>query len=338
MNHVTRTRFFSVGAAAAACLASSACPSPNLIADDPQHVAVADSITTVFQMTGLMLLVPPGPRSTGAYLLMPRDTGTPHLTRFVFGAETAADACTEYDDGICWVDLESWEIEPISGAGMPTPFGGANLPPGMMNLSTALDGKHHVHVPPDSRRVQAHVKFQTGRVEGDTCVLARWRYQPLGEDAERPTSLYNVLSWVVRTGPRTPLKIRFIPRPGGPTLPPNAKAHTATLVVSPSGTTYTLIAHVTQSELEDMQAQTYRRTEPPAVLSHTRQLYALLGHETTGAPPREPLPLPALEDTTRVRHCQVTITRRAPRGHWLFAFDAGLSTYSCVLATADRRP
>src|ERR1700741_4109618 len=157
--------------------------------------------TVLIQMTGLMLITPPGEEGGRTYVMMPDSPGLPkpHSAWIGFGGRKTS-LCVDHRGGICYVDLDQWSVEPIGRGGWPRTARVSNLHPSLLNLSDASGG-HTVDFRTQKDSLRAHITFLSGRA-GEACSLGDWEVEPVnrrGAPQPKETILMaNVLNWVIR--------------------------------------------------------------------------------------------------------------------------------------------
>lgn len=292
-----------------------------------------DSITVVFQMTGLMLAVPPKQPSDPLNVVMPKTVASnKHFARFGFGGDST-EVCTEYHrpQNICYVDLKEWSVDPIGSHLTPQDLRNPIFPRGVVNVSHGAGGGHTVGIPGNSQ-VFTHVAFRAGHPRADACRLAKWNYTPAGQtpDPDRDTiSLVNLMYWDVRHPRNAPFELTFRPR-----APNTGSPETVRLITSDS--VYVVLAHVPREDLLTLPPRAAMPADPdlPPTLRHFRDFYKLLRHSSTQHPfPPDQGPLPTSGRPIEPRMCPVRMTTStsglAPLGR------AGTKTYGCVVASGE---
>jgi hypothetical protein len=302
---------------------------------------ITTTIVTV-EMTGLLLMVPPNQLGgeTNVYLPQIISPGVPRHVAWlgfgVYGTEPfVADLCEKDSTygrpairaGICYVNLDKWELQPFgSGGHLPTPA--TTLPPGLLNV-TLMAGTGYKVYTGEGNRIRSHIVFLSG-VAGDTCGLAKWKYEPVGPDgtlqAQQERSLTNVLRWEMRFS--NPPTLVFRSRGTG--------SSTSKSVPLPAGgTVHILLAHIPRSERRHLPPKKPGHPgNPPGRVHHFHAYYDLL-RDSTGTVisqghPRRRLPHSASE--LRGAPCEVRITtpKKAP-----FFEQSAVGTYACVMASGS---
>jgi|GEM_PF-5229382 len=173
-------------------------------------------ITVLIRLTGLLLLTPDKQAgdlpmhvlmpSPGAHVPMPHVPEIGFLTSSAaackpYSGSTTAPAAFQYDpqERVCYVNMNGWwmEIGTRRIGNPPAP----QLPPGVMNLSTALGffvERSLLGNTPDSR-IRSRVTLNDG-VPGDTCNRFRFRVRKRdvnGTVKDTVLSLTNVLDWQI---------------------------------------------------------------------------------------------------------------------------------------------
>ncbi|HEX5870523.1 MAG TPA: hypothetical protein VFY65_08915, partial [Longimicrobium sp.] len=220
---------------------------------------VADNITVVFQMTGLLLAVPPKQAGSPMQVILPEVGAETHYARLGFGGDSSR-VCAKYDQGICYVDLAQWSLQPVGGEGTPVDLHNTQFPRGVLNVTRGSGGVHTVNTPGNANNIVTHVDFLSGRARQDACRMARWRYKPHGK-TEDTVSLVNVMYWDIQQPRNQPFTLTFSPKP------PNTGSDTTIHLIT-SDSVFVVLAHVPQTDLDEMPPKTATpSTEPlPASL------------------------------------------------------------------------
>ncbi len=270
-----------------------------------------DEATVVIHLTGLVLVVPPAQDGGRTDVLLP--TITEHAALLGFGVTgdepfvprlCRADAAqSALRAGVCYVDLDRWQLEPFGQGGHPTPAG-STLPPGVLNTTRASGGGYGVHVAALGGELRAQVAFAAGRAGGQ-CSLASWTYEPAGArgDAERLPLAY-VLDWEIRSPAARTLVFRS--RSGEETITVPLPAPDA------DGKVELVLAHVPVEELGDLPpARAHSAAVLPDTAHHVDAFYNLLRDRGTHAQPLPNSPnrrLPHSPTVLRPSGCDVAIT------------------------------
>jgi len=328
--------------------------------------------TVVVHLTGLVLVVPPGQDGGQTHVLLP--SIAQHAAWLGFGV--AGDEAyvprlclsdAEYGlpalrEGICYVDLDRWSLQPFGSGGQPTPVVNT-LPPQLLNASRASGGGYGVHLPALGDELRAQVVFGAGQAGGH-CSLASWIHEPVNARGEPersdPLPLVNVLDWEMRNPAARVLVFRS--RSGEETLAVPLPAPSA------DGRIELLLAHVPVEERDDLPpARPHAPAAPADTAHHFDAMYNLLRDRGTHA-----RPLPAHSPNRRLPHtptvlrpsgCEVGITvprRGAVEALPPFASTlaltgsprsvagsrrlerpasvarSGVRTFSCVMGSGDR--
>lgn len=289
----------------------------------------------IFQLTGLMLVAPPSDSSPGTHFMMPRQTDVAHQARLAFGVGTDPGICVPYDDqkGICWVDLAVWRLEPVSGSELPTAPDATGIPTDMINLSDVVGDSFAVNVARVTTELRADVAFLTGRARGTHCTLAHWRYRPIGMQEPKQDPFYNVLRWEVGYDAAAGLPLRFVRSTDGAVREVRLRPEL--------GVAWVLAAHLPLPEMEDVISERVVRPtgQPDATLEHMKDLLRLLRRPGSSAGPVvKPEHVPYDATNLSEQPCPIRITGVSTNKSWQQHLFDGLSTYSCVMATGDRKP
>lgn len=281
------------------------------------------SASVVFHITGLMLVVPTHGGRT--HVLMPKVTRhpDPHVARFAFGlSEADRDLCRPYRNGVCWVDLKDWRMEPIGAGGQPKasrPF-----PDTIVNVTRATGNRHRVKLDTPEQELEAQLRFEAGTLRGTPCSLARWRYKPVGQTDSVTTPFANVIQWEIRHPRAEPPTLRFIRRS-------DSLRKSVRLGTTLSGRVHVLLAHVPEKELPFLETgQSTSGPDDKEPLQHLYDLYKHLRDQAAQQATNPPIPVFAghIQDS-----CDVTITPFTREKRLVpLAFD-GVKTYGCVVGT-----
>lgn len=312
---------------------------PQSDSPSPTRTAKADSLDLVVQMTGLMLLVPPNPASSRTDVLMPRSAPAHSALLGIGIADTSIRICgAKRHDGLCYVDLDRWTLEPIGNPGTADGGDDIKVPVRMMNLSVAAGGRYRTNPDRPNADVVRRVTFLSGQLGSDTCSLARWKHRPFSPNgnvmSSRDGGLYNRLSWLIRVPADSLPKLTFV----------DVRTRTDTVEVPLEGVNgdriMILLAHVPEAEVGSLPPGTQGTAgKPPNELRHIRYLFPLLRENGTGQPvPPGRYVYPHAPVRTGLARCSATVTRAGKRAAEAPQASAGLSTYSCVIAAGDRHP
>ena len=220
---VTACSCIVVSAAAAGCggTASAAEQTVNTARAQDSTVITAqpEPFSLVVQMTGLLLLVPPKQPNGNTEVFMP--TVANHDAVIGFKVSSDPGYCdVPYNNAlkICYVKMNGWSLSVVQ-----TGASGGVLPKGAVNLTRF--GGRPINVADARTRSRAEVTLLPGIVT-DTCSLASWTFNPVGNEGPERLSFINVMEWVV---PRvTPENLSLVltskdnsaePRPLGPLVP-----------------------------------------------------------------------------------------------------------------------
>lgn len=234
------------------------------VPDSPAVTVQATPASVVFQLTGLVLIVPPKQRGDSLRILLPDTTGHgPHAALLGFpianGIAIPDNFCMDDALGrqarnasICYVNLDVWTLQAFGSGGRPETPTTQQLSvadPGLLNVTNASGRKHRVHFPQVDSVIRSRFVFLAGAPGTKPCRLATWTFVPANENGA-PTGavtrpLTNVLDWEItdlnspalvfakRTGesvtielpaPETRILIAHIPEAERAHLPPNTVA------------------------------------------------------------------------------------------------------------------
>lgn len=280
-----------------------------------------NSITVVIHITGLLLIVPPHPGGNTTYVVMPPH-GTPkHAARIGFEGPNTAGLCVAHLGGICYVDMNTWSLDPIGAGGTPATPTIDGFPREVINLTHGSGNQHRVNTSTLGNQVLA--TFVAGRPTRP-CSLGQWYYNPVGALNQRIVAIANVLDWEIRL-PGSSLQLVFRRRDNSATVPVTLEP--------PFGTINLLIAHLPAGELNRLPPGRPNRPLPPGFLArptHFDDLYNPLGIEPGDSRRR----LPRFFTSIREDACPVRVNTNLAR------FNAQVwtvDTYSCMLAAAEPR-
>lgn len=302
---------------------------------DTRIASATDSITVVFQMTGLLLIVPPTQILPKTHIVFPRVSK--HAALLGFGADSSS-LCVNFRGGICYVDLETWTVQPIGAGGAVTNINDIGLPSDVANVSRGAGGEYKVDIPGIQALIRRQVVFETGGIAGTPCALARWTYRPvnaLGQPQTAQTlAIPNVLNWVVRYPADRPFKLTFVQGGGAPVdVPLEAVINDSIFVV---------LAHVPAVEVDSLPPATPgpASATPPARIEHFHDFYNLLRKSgQVASPPGTHRPLPQLPDTISPRLCPVRVTTlvtdTVTGREQVLTEGGGTKTYGCVVGSAE---
>lgn len=203
MSHARRSLVQAACAALLTCTMLPACRGGNQ--GNPKQQALTlqtEPVTMVIQMTGLMLLVPPKQASGLTHVLlpdMPPASGIPdHLTFIGFKGDSSGH-CTIYDRKrkICYVNMKGWALDSIGKAAGSSTTAGTRAR-GPLNLTRHTNKK--INLVQARQSLASEVTFVRGRPT-DSCGVARWTYNPIGQDPPAKFELINVLEWQIPNMP-----------------------------------------------------------------------------------------------------------------------------------------
>lgn len=287
-------------------------------------------IDVTFQLTGLMLVVPPADSSGQTHVILPKVTqGITHDVRLAFGSRPS-QVCDHYDTGreICFVNLDTWSLGDVGAGGAPAEMKDIVFPRGVVNVSRGSGGEHKVKLSEVGNAVRARLNFLSGQPDPNACRLAKWRFAPVGQ-REDTISLVNRLDWRIRHPADETFTLRFTRIGSGDTV--------AVPLLPVLGQIRILLAHVPREEMNAIITQTpMREITLPGQLAHFHDYYKLLRKQSGNTEPGESQrPLPRQPQRLQ-EECRVTITsgteeKGAPR---VFRMR-GVKTYACVVGTGD---
>jgi hypothetical protein len=298
------------------------------------NVVVADdSLSVVFQLTGLMLVVPP--KVSGGdgrtHVMLPR-VGS-HRARLGFGLRyNIPGLCSTFTKRICYVDLENWDVGTIGAGGAPTDPRNTGIPRGAVNVTRASGGDYKANPSRVKPKLRSHITFAAGKAT-DSCSLGRWRHTPVNQagnpTTEETLNLVNVLAWTIRY-PGDSFTLRFTP-----------KGLSAPVISVPlEGIGYdrmitVVLAHVEQSELKYLPPADSGSVAGSATsLKHIHDFYNLLRKSDGTEPTPRHRPVPVFAGSTGPERCRVTIS--TPRDGMLpFIAGGGIKTYGCVVGSGE---
>ena len=306
---------------------SDTIPSP------PVVTAGTDNITVVFQMTGLLLAVPPKQAADPMQVIFPKVGAEPHFARFGFGGDSSR-VCVKHEEGICYVDLTQWSLGPIGAQGTPVDLENTRFPRGVLNVTRGTGGVHKVNASGNANNIVTHVDFLSGRARPNACRMATWKYKPAGNgQAEDTVSLVNLLYWEIQHPRNQPFTITLSPRA------PNTGADTTISLIS-SDSVFVVLAHVPKGDLDVMPPAiaTPAEDEPADSLMHFHEFYKLLSNPADNKPPTQ-RPLPRNGTAISPRMCPVSITRtsfdkRTNRSRSALGIG-GIKTFGCVVGSGE---
>jgi hypothetical protein len=332
---VTACSCIVVSAAAAGCGGTASGAEQTVKAaraqDSTVIAAQPEPLTLVVQMTGLLLLVPPTQPTANTLVLMP-DAVANHEA--VIGFKTATDPgyCdVRYDNArhICYVKMNGWSLTAV---GAQPSAGG--LPKGAANL-TRFAGKK-VNIPDATSRSRAEIALPPGIVT-DTCSLASWTFNPVGNEGPERLSFINVMEWIAPIAPANPLNLTRTNKTTGlpQTLGP--------LEVGDQNEVELLVMYLPEAELNQI---IYGRASPgapardesadvPLYVGEEMRVHFNAFYRTVGVQENAPKPVPQRPRRSR-SVCPITIlgleTARAqePGG------PRGTKTLSCVMTSAEQ--
>lgn len=162
-----------------------------------------DTLTIIIKMTGLLLMVPPGPGGGPTHMVLPATGNSvpPHVALLAYATPTRKDHCLGYDSisQMCFVNLEGWSLEPVPAAGVNN---GPPIPPsGMASVTLGSGG---LRVPRSllggnpGRKVRSSLVLNRGGTTRE-CPPALFTFDPIGAAVPEDTlALTSVLEWTIR--------------------------------------------------------------------------------------------------------------------------------------------
>lgn len=325
----------------AACAMLSSCggDEAKINVADGAEIAKSDAAggRVVIHMTGLVMIVPPKTGQNGTrVLLTPLDTI--HKARVGFGMDSGSahaatlcvDTATVRRDGICYVDLNTWTLEPFGSGGTAVPSG-LELPRGVLHATRFTGGLHTI---PNSTPNIPQVVLLAGWAGPTPCSLANWTYEP--RDARgrllppETRALINVLDWEIE-GLSQPTLV-FEHRTSG------AK-DTVPLVKSANGTVELILANIPKDDYKGLPPGQATSLGPlPDSATHVHAYYNVLRDPNQRPANRSRRPMPREPKPITTRPCPVAITRgRTASGAegFLVQGAAAIATYACIVGTGD---
>lgn len=342
---VLKTRSFHTArliTALLACAALIACGGEDASSeqpDDAKGAAVApasgDSMDIVFQLTGMVLVVPPKNTNEHTHLLLPH--AQDHLAFFGIGyAPRDTALCAKQRRGICYVDLVKWHVDPLGPRDEPTDSGGVGIPRRVLNVRRAAGPNYQANVQATKGEARAHLTFLTGRARSDVCSRGIWTYKPVATGRIETDTFANVMTWVMRYRRNEPFRVRFVLKTDSQTvreIPLDTSLDSVNLA----------IAHVTPEDTAFLPAPIFlpaaMQKSAPAretiKLDHIHHYYSLLRHEADNSSPGNGnRPVPVLVGDAGPAICPVTVTPAGKIPKMLAPeLFAGVKTYGCVVGT-----
>lgn len=319
-----------------ACALLTACPGDDAGETEEkgkqksEALAVDDSVSVVFQLTGLMLVVPPKAGGDGrTHVMLPR-VGS-HRARLGFGLRTNIPGlCATFTKRICYVDLARWDVDTVGVGGAPTDPGNTGIPRGAVNVTRLSGGDYKANPSSVKPKLRSHITFAAGRAT-DSCSLGRWRYTPVNQ-AGKPTTqethnFVNVLNWTIRY-PGDSFTLRFKPKGlPGPVIPVPLEG------IGFDRTITVVLAHVEQPELKYLPPADSGSVAGSATsLKHIHDFYNLLRKSDGTEPTGNHRPVPEFAGSAGPERCRVTIS--TPREGLLpFIAGGGIKTFGCVVGS-----
>lgn len=360
MSYVSRRPARAACAALLTCILLSACGGGGQ--ENPKQqtvVAQTEPVTMVIQMTGLMLVVPPKQPNGLTHVLMPKmptTYGMPdHLT--FLGFKGPDKDCDGYDDdrGICYVNMKGWALDSI-GKTASSSAGAGTAARGPLNLSRHTNRKIDLAQVRDS--LVSEVTFARGRPT-DSCGVAQWTYNPIGQDPPAKFEVINVLEWQIADMPADSFVLvrRELAAPYrrdtiakiGPSDPVNNEIELLILNVLPDEAAE-LFRSARGVKLEERAGPGQVTTDavgsdstPERANAHFRRLYRLVGvPESMQRLPRRPVrirgacPITVLDLYDQYAVDRENRFRRQDKDDSSARSRAGASTLSCVMASAEQ--
>jgi hypothetical protein len=213
----------------------------------------ASTSDVIIQMTGLLLVVPPGAAGNPVEVYLPSAQGGDHSAILGFAVPTGMtlrdslcnNSGTMADPReYCYVDLKRWSLQPFGRGGtLATETVAADqpvTPSGVVNATHLSGGRFKAFRQRALARSDASVTFLSGRL-GKACKLAQWTYARVNHgtgtvEQQWTDSLANVVNWEM-PGVDSAVLV-FISR----TAPDTAT------VPLPAGDVFLLLAHIPEGE------------------------------------------------------------------------------------------
>jgi hypothetical protein len=273
---------------------------------------VAKSTTLIIHLTGLLLLVPPKEEGGETHVLMPPPHSGKAHEAFLEFIGTHADLCEPGNDSVCLVDMKKWAMEPVGAGGGLASTTMDGLPRAILNVTSGSRDSVDISNVPDTLIA---ARLLTGRITVPTCNRATWYFNPPGLLNATARGAANLADWEIHLPGRS-VTLHFKQR-----HPPHDR-DSVTLTAT-SDTMQILLSH---------NPKRGRPTLPPLLSTPEdfSAFYDLLSDTTKNGGARIPRLLwplrsePCVDDVETRRH------GRADPGR-------GQDTYSCLLATAERK-
>lgn len=301
----------------------------------PAPSAAAAQTTVSVALTGLILLLPTSSPPGATKLFMPNVAR--HVSYVAF-AKADATGCDAYNTAfkICFINLERSSLEPI---GVPSNTQ-STAPPTVLNVTHHTGGTKG-----DTMGIKGRIRSRATLLSGagrDSCALARWTIDPVGDPPPVTIEPANVLTWRIPNLDADSLVIQRSPLAG---TQPAAKKF---IVRATGGRIELLILHVPEQDFEDLRnATTGSGTQPtgptpdPVLVTqemkaHVRALYNLVGVDMNKRPfPENPqelnkiCPIKVLGLENAVFPADTTIAEAQPLERH------GIRTYTCIMGSAE---
>jgi hypothetical protein len=338
MSRVRRTVAAGSGFVAAALIAG--CGGPASAAEQTAHApgaqdsaalaAQAEPVSLVIQMSGLLLLVPPKQPMANTDVLMPDVANHDAILGFNVPADPGnCDAYYDVNLHICYVKINGWSLAAV---GDPYPIGG--FPKGAANL-THFAGKQ-IDVSDAKSRSRADVALVAGIVT-DTCSLASWTFNPIGNDGPERLAFINVMEWVVPVVPPGNLTLRLTKKDN-----PAVTKTLGPLIPNDQNEIELLVMHLPQTELQaiytGVPVVTPDHNDSAAVISNVSnemKVHFDAFYRTIGLQQASIRPVPQRPRRNR-DVCPITILGLADRFSRNESSQRGTKTLSCVMASAEQ--
>jgi hypothetical protein len=327
----------------------SACGGDETPADEVDINPVVDSsavrpstasASVTFQLTGLVLVVPPKTSGDSVRILLPNPTGHgahAALLGFPLSKDAAVfDTLCESDPlgkkakqaNICYVNLDVWTLQPFGAGGQPATPTMQQLSAaarGLMDVTSASGGRHRVHFPHADSVVRSRLVFLAGGPGSKPCRLAPWTFIPANEHGSptqaRTDSLINVLDWEVQVA--------------SPALVFTKRTGESVTIKLPASETRILLAHVPEAERAHLPPNTVAAiTDTVTVARHFDAYYDVLrapGTNEHKIPPISARRAIPSRSTGRQAPCPVEI-RTSKKSTPAFA---SVATYACMPASGE---
>jgi hypothetical protein len=324
----------------------AACGGGSETEDQPPTTTTAaaqiEPVNMVIQMTGVLLLVPDKQSGGPTQVILPVMSDD-HRAYIAFTQKKPTTQTCEVPDAkrdICYTSLDGWSLE---GIGIAT-AGTSRLPRGAVNLSRGSVGTV------DTVQARSKIRSQLTLLSGsatDSCGLATWTFDPVGNLPPEKIRLINVLEWQIPNLTSESLELVLHRRGSG-----SPEIKRLTLHANDAREIELLIFHLPLKDANTLtglslpigpvasRAPTPAAAHAPgrhsirsaALRKHMNAFYDVMGVPSAGT--RRIPTRPAVVQ----RVCPITILDLNPEddgGMGLAGRRTGVSTFSCVMASAD---